>query len=346
MGLKVAMVSPWGKTTRCGIRTYTEHLVAALTQLDVDVFVCRWPRFGQRTPELIESCVLDKIPRNVDLIHLQHEYGLFTPNLEGGVYAYLKRLGKPVVTTMHAVGSYAVDKIVGDVSDKIVLHNEFCTRYFQGNPRKVVIIPHGATPSKCIPTEEAKRSLGIDPRIPIIGVFGFLSQVKGFELALEALERLPNAAMLVTGGWFTTAETEYLELMRRNALARFPGRIRFLGFVPDEQLPTVFGAQDVVLFCHRYATESGALLTALSYGKCCLTSRLPPFREKEKLGVLQTYRDVPDMVRKLKRLLADEALRRKFEETAHNYAESVKWYPNIAQAHINIYNEILESHKV
>jgi glycosyltransferase involved in cell wall biosynthesis len=247
---------------------------------------------------------------------------------------------------MHAIGNFAVDKVVGDVSDKVIVHNEFCARHFQGNPQKVVIIPHGATPSKCVPAQEAKRSLGIDPRIPIIGVFGFLSQVKGFEYALATLEKLPNAAMLVTGGWFTTAESEYATVLKQETLRRFPGRIRFLGFVPDEQLPTVFGSQDVVLFCHHYASESGALLTALGYGKCCLTRRLPPFREKEKLGVLQTYTCVPDMVRKLKRLLTDESLRKKFEGAAHDYAESVKWYPNIAQAHINVYNEVLESHKV
>jgi hypothetical protein len=104
----------------------------------------------------------------------------------------------------------------------------------------------------------------------------------------------------------------------------------------------IFGAQDVVLFCHHHASESGSLLTALSYGKCCLTSRLPPFKEKEKIGVLQTYRDVPDMVRKLKRLLTDETLRRKFEEAAHNYAESVRWYPNVAQAHVSLYENTIE----
>jgi glycosyltransferase involved in cell wall biosynthesis len=242
---------------------------------------------------------------------------------------------------MHAVGSYTVDRIVADAANRVIVHNEWCARHFQGNPQKVVVIPHGATPSECVPTEEAKRSLGIDPRIPIIGVFGFLSQVKGFEYALAALEKLPNVAMLVTGGWFTAADSEYGAVIKQQALTHFPGRIRFLGFVPDEQLSIVFGAQDIVLFCHHYASESGSLLTALSYGKCCLTSRLPPFKEKEKIGVLQTYRDVPDMVRKLKRLLTDEGLRRRLEEGAKKYAYENRWSV-VAERHVELYGEMLK----
>jgi glycosyltransferase involved in cell wall biosynthesis len=338
MGLSVAMITSWN--VRCGIFTYTRSLAYALAKLGVDVYIVRWPRFGFRSPELIESCVLDKIPRNVDLVHVQHEYGLFTPNLEGGFYAYLKRLGKPCVTTMHAIGNFAVDKVVADVSDKVVVHNEFCARHFQGGKSKVVIIPHGCSPQQTPPMDECKRALGIDPRIPVVGYQGFISPPKGVEQLIEAMIGVPNAALLVGGGWVVGEETQYIMSLKQWSLEVLRGRCKWLGYVPDEQLPTVYGSMDLLCYPSRWATESGALLTALSHGKATIASNVPPFKEKEKLGTLMTFKGVEDLKRKIKRLLRDEALRQRLEEGARKFAERNSWAP-VGEKHLSLYQHIL-----
>jgi len=345
--MNVAMITPWGKNVRCGIRTYSESLVNALAKLGVDVYIVRYPRLGQRTPELIESMVLDKIPVDkVDCLHVQHEYGVFAPNLEGGFYAYLKRLGKPCITTMHAVGNFAVDKVVGGVSDKVVVHNEWCAGQFQGDKSKVVVIPHGCLePVDCPPAEECKKALGIDPRVPIVGYQGFISHPKGLEILIEAMTKVPNAALLIGGGWHVEVETDYIRHLKQWSLEVLKGRCMWLGYVPDERLATVYGAMDILCYPSIYASESGALLTGLSHGRATLASAVPPFKEKEKLGVLMTFRDVPDLAGKIKRLLKDEALRHRLEEGARKYSESVKWYPNIAQAHKSLYESVVEKHK-
>jgi len=248
VGLKVAMISPWH--VKCGIATYTEHLAKALAELGVEVFICRWPRFGRRTPELIQSMVLDKIPLDkVDLIHCQHEYGLFSPNLEGGFYASLSRLGKPALTTMHATGNFVVDEVVAQVSKRVIVHNEFMARRFKGNS---VIIPHGASPTECSPKEECKRSLGIDPRAPIVGYCGFISRYKGLETPIEALTKIPSVALLIAGGWHAGPDTQYIMELKKRSLSLLPGRCQWLGWVPDERLPTVYGAMDVVVYSWLY----------------------------------------------------------------------------------------------
>jgi glycosyltransferase involved in cell wall biosynthesis len=118
------------------------------------------------------------------------------------------------------------------------------------------------------------------------------------------------------------------------------GRCKWLGYVPDEQLATAYGAMDILVYPSRFATESGALLTALSHGKAVIASNLPPFKEKEKLGALMTFKGVEDLKRKIKRLLKDEALRHRLEEGAKAYAESVSW-PKVAEKHLRLYEEIL-----
>jgi glycosyltransferase involved in cell wall biosynthesis len=340
MGLKIGMIAPWGKNIRCGIRTYSEKLVNALAQLGVDVYIVRWPRFGFRSPELIESCVLDKIP-NVDIIHHQCEYGLLTPNLEGILYSRLKQLAKPLVVTMHAVGSYAIDKVVGDVSEKVICHNEFCARHFQGDKSKVVIIAHGCSPQQTPPMDECKRVLGIDPRIPVVGYQGFISPPKGLETLIEAMTKVPNAALLIGGGWFVGEETDYIMRLKQYSLEALRGRCKWLGYVSDEQLPAVYGSFNILCYPSIHATESGALLTGLSHGRATLASAVPPFKEKEKLGALMTFKSVEDLKRKIKRLLKDEALRHKLEEGAKAYASKNSWSA-VASKHLSLYQHILK----
>jgi len=83
---------------------------------------------------------------------------------------------------------------------------------------------------------------------------------------------------------------------------------------------------------------------ALSHGKACLTSRLPPFKEKEKLGALMTFKGVKDLTRKIKRLLKDEKLRKSLEEGARKYCEDNSW-DRIASKHIELYEEVLNPPK-
>jgi glycosyltransferase involved in cell wall biosynthesis len=334
--LAVAVITPW--KVRCGIATYSESLAKALAELGVEVYIVRLVRFGTKSPEILQN-VVDTIPIDkVDLVHVEHEYGLYQ-NLEGGFYGALKRLGKPILTTMHAIGvRWDVDQVIATTSDRVIVHNEFMARRL-GHP--CVIIPHGTKPSKCVEPDEAKRSLGIDPRVPIVGYQGFISSYKGLETLIEAMRGVPEAALLIGGGWHIEAETQYQMQLKQWSLEVLRGRCQWLGYVPDERLATVYGSMQIVVYPSRFITESGALLMALSHGKAVLASRLPPVREKEKLGALMTFRDVQDLRRKIRRLLRDEELRRRLEEGARAYAESVSW-PRVAEKHISLYEDILK----
>jgi glycosyltransferase involved in cell wall biosynthesis len=100
---------------------------------------------------------------------------------------------------------------------------------------------------------------------------------------------------------------------------------------------------DILIYPSIYATESGALLTAISHGKAVIASNVSPFKEKEKQGALMTFKGVDDLTRKIKKLLKNDELRHKLEGGAKAYAESVSWN-NIAQKHIELYESVL-SHK-
>ena len=339
MGLNVAMITTWN--CRCGIATYSKKLIDALAEQGVDVYVVRLSRFGRKTPELLHNLV-QRIPVDkIDLIHVEHEYGIWQ-TLEEQFYLNLKALGKPIITTAHAVGvKMATDSGIASMSDRVIVHNEYCFKKF-GYPEKTVIIPHGASPAETMDAEKAKKSWGIDPRIPIIGTLGFISEYKGLETLIEAMVKVPKAALLIGGGFHTETDTPYIVNLRQKSLEVLPGRCHWTGYVPDERLPVAYGAMDIIVYPSRFATESGALLMALSHGKAVIASNIPPFKSKAKEGTLITFKGVKDLTRKIKRVLKDDALRHKLEEGARTFVEKRTW-GKVAQMHVELYKEILES---
>jgi glycosyltransferase involved in cell wall biosynthesis len=305
--------------------------------LDVEVYGVRLPRFGQKTPEILQN-VVDKIPKEADLIHVQYEYGLYQ-QFADPFYGMLKAVGKPIVTTMHAVGNYKIDATISSKSDKVITHNKFCSKRFS-YPN--VIIPHGVLPVKCPDKDECKKSFGIDKKIPVVGYLGFISEYKGLEILISAMTKVPNAALLICGGWHVDEQTQYIWDLKETTLKVLPGRCQWTDFIPDDQLPVAYGAMGVMVYPSRFATESGALLTAIGHGKAIISSDLPPFKEKEEVGALLTFDSTERLVEKIKLLLMNEAERRRLEEGAMKYAEATSWSV-VAKQHIKLYEEVLAS---
>lgn len=115
--------------------------------------------------------------------------------------------------------------------------------------------------------DDARRQLGLDPEAPVLLFFGLVRSYKGLDVLIEALagvrQTAPAALLVVAGEWYEP----------RGPVAR---RIAELGledavvihdaYVPDESVPALFSAADVVVLPYRSATQSGVLETAAAYG--------------------------------------------------------------------------------
>jgi len=345
----VAMITPY--KVRCGIASYSQDLAEALAEQGIDVYIVKLPRFGVKFPEIFNA-VAESVPIDiVDIVHVQHEYGLYN-NLDEGFYSVLNRLKeikidipqnalahRPIVTTMHAIGNWGIDRVIAYSSDRQILHNVFCFNRFDF-PDKAVIIPHGCRSVECPPKEEAKKVMAVPPDALVVGYCGFVSTYKGLEILIEAMTEIPQAALLMCGGWHTGPDTSYITDLKRRSLELLERRCLWTGYVPEEDLPNAYGAMDIVVYPSKFATESGALLKALGHGKAVIASNIGPFAEKEELGALMTFNDLEDLREKIRLLLTDGDAKRRLEAGARAYAEANSW-SKVAKQHIKLYEETL-----
>ena len=328
--MKIGVVSPWA--TRCGIFTYTRDLVHALADLGVNSYIVRLHRLGMKKQEYYEHLASRRIPRGLDLIHVEHEYGLYM-GFERVFYALARDIHKkPIITTSHATGwRQDIDEVVGGLSDLVIVHNKFCKEQF-ASKKEPVIIPHGVAPREPMPSEEAKRRLGL--KGPTVGVFGFQAPNKRIEDFLLACKELPDVTPVVVGGFLADVETSYMRSLKQMS----GDRVCWLGYVPDEEMPKVMGALNCCCHTSSYVSESGAILTMLGYGKAVVARNLPPNKEKP---CLELFEDVSDLSSKIRHLIDNPDEREALEEKARKYAQENSW-AHVAQQHLNYYRQVVK----
>lgn len=328
------MVTSWN--VRCGIATYSQDLANTLVQEDVEVYIVRLSRFGSKSPEIMVDTA-ERIPYDkVDLVHIQHEYGLYQ-GLEAPFFTAVRTHGKPIVTTMHAVGNWDVDSLIARVSNKVITHNKFCANRF-GHPSTV--IPHGVIPAEPTDKQSAKAFWNVSKDAQIVGYLGFISNYKGLETLIAAMAKVPNVGLMICGGWHVETQNDYINRIQDWSRELLGKRVVWTGFIPEDKLADAYGAMDLLVYPSRFATESGALLHGIAYGKAIIASNLEPFKEKEEEGALTTFKDSRDLAEKISALLGDEGMRAKLEFGAREYAKKNNW-SEVAKQHIRLYSDIL-----
>ena len=335
--MKIAMIVPYH--VKCGVASYGEALSNALAQQGVEIYIVRLPRFGAKNQPILRL-VASKIPLDkIDLISVQEEYGLYQ-NQDTYFFSLLKQLGKPIVTTMHSVGLWEADKVISESSGAVIVHNRFCAKRF-GYP--TTIIPHGIKSVDCTPVDVARKKMGLPEKTPIIGYLGYISNYKGLETLISAMKKIPDKALLIAGGSHAGPDTEYMLKLKEDSLKEMPGRMQWLGYIEDERLPDIYGLMNIVCYPSKFSTESGALLTAIGFGKAVIASNIAPFREKEKQGVIQTFKNEADLVNLINMNFKKPELRAMYEQRAKEYSLKNSW-ENVAAKHVKLFKSVLRSY--
>jgi len=285
---------------------------------------------------------------NVDLVCLQHEYGIFGGPAGSHILRLLRRLKMPVVTTLHTVlrEPDTMQRVVMDeiavLSDRLIVMSEHSSRLLQEvfnvPEEKIDVIPHGVPDLPFGDPNYYKDSSGTEGRAVLL-TFGLLSPNKGIERVIEALPRIvaehPEAVYMVVGAThphIRRREGDQYRLQLQ-ALARKLGVERNVifhnRFVSPEEMAQFVGSADIYITPYRYEAQavSGTLAYALGAGKAIIST--PYWHAAELLdegrGVLVPFEDSDAIAVAAIELLDNEVARHAMRKRAYLYARDTVW---------------------
>ncbi len=228
---------------------------------------------------------------DVDVVLLQHEYGIFG-GLDGEyVLSFARHLSQPLVVTLHTVLSEptphqaeVLAELCGE-AELVIVMTETALRLLVASgacpAEKVRVVPHGA-PSR-LTARAAKESDEPSPYTAdgnrfLLSTFGLISAGKGLETVIEALpaivERHPEIVYVIAGRTHPDVarregERYRLMLERRVLELGLGDKVEFDDrFLTIEELSGLLAATDVFVTPYRGLEQvaSGALTFAIAAG--------------------------------------------------------------------------------
>ena len=349
---------------QCGIATFTTDLCDAIADefgsAGVLVVAVNDPQSGYSYParvrfEITESdlssyqAAADFLnSNNVDLVCLQHEYGIFGGKRGNHVLRLLQHLKMPVVTTLHTVlREPDVDQLIvlqeiAARSDRLVVMSEHSSQFLQDVFRvpagKIDLIPHGIPDLPFAEPVLHRDSLSAQGKIVLL-TFGLLSPNKGFETVIQALPRIlsrhSNVVYVIAGATHPHVRRREGDRYRfqLQALAKELGveeNVVFHNrFVSPQEMASLVGSADIYVTPYRYEAQavSGTLAYALGAGKAIIST--PYWHAAELLadgrGELVPFEDPAALADVAIELLDNQAAREAMRRRAYLYARHMVW---------------------
>jgi glycosyltransferase involved in cell wall biosynthesis len=376
---KIAVVGNY-LPRQCGIATFTTHLCEALAAVAPDLAVIAIPvndrpegyDYPQRVRFELEQNEIASYRsatdflniNNVDLVCLQHEYGIFGGPAGSHILAMLRELRMPVVTTLHTVlrepdeNQRRVLTEIAQLSDRVVVMTrrgvEFARDIYGIPEEKIDLIPHGIPDMPFVDPNFHKDQFGLQGKTVLL-TFGLLSPNKGIEHVIralpEVLERHPNLVYVVLGATHPHVRLHQGESYRYSLerLARqldvdrnvvFHNR-----FVSQEELLDFIGAADIYItpYLNPAQITSGTLAYSVGAGKAVIST---PYWHAEELlaegrGILVPFADPHAIARAVIDLLDNEAERHAMRKRAYLACREMVW-PNVAAMYLRSFERARE----
>jgi len=365
---------------KCGIATFTSDVAGWVSRdlgPDSDVFVVAMNdrQEGYDYPPMVRFEVLASNPRDyhraadfinlsgVDIVCLQHEFGIFGGSMGIYITDLLRDLAKPVVTTVHTVLPDPTPERretlveVADLSDALIVMSqksiEFLERYYGIPPDKIYLIHHGVPDQPFTDPDGHKAAWGLQGKTVLL-TFGLIAAKKGLEYMIEAMprvvERFPDAVYVILGATHPPAKKKEGEkyrfyLKRRVHDLGMEDHVLFYErFVTLEELTEFLASADIYVtpYLEEGQIVSGTLAYAMGLGKPIVST--PYYYAQELLadgrGVLADFRDSESLASAVTGLLEDPGRLRGMREKAYEFGRSMTW-PKVAGEYVKLFRTVI-----
>ena len=357
---------------KCGIATFTSDLLQAVAA-EHPVSECfsvsiNDLREGYAYPDIvrfeIEEQDLSSYLRaadflnisNVDIVCLQHEYGIFGGPAGSHILALLRELRMPIVVTLHTVlrdprvdQRLVMQELIA-LSTRLVVMSargrQTLEEVYHAPPAKIDLIHHGIPDIPFVDPNELKEEFGVQGRTVLL-TFGLLSPNKGIEHVLNALPvivaEFPNVVYMVVGATHPNEVRERGEAYRvsleilaaKNKVERHV--IFYNSFVTLDTLKDFIGAADVYItpYLNEAQSTSGTLAYTFGSGRAVVST--PYWHASELLangrGVLVPFANAQAIATEVGALLRDDPRRLVMRENAYKLGREMVW-SNVARLYM------------
>lgn len=304
---------------------------------------------------------------NIELLCVQHEFGIYGGPAGSHLLAMLKEVRMPVVTTLHTVlnspdpTQRRVMKELVQRSDRLVVMAqkgaEILAETYGVPESKVDVIPHGIPDIPFADSAFSKSQFGVEGRMVLL-TFGLLGPGKGIEYAIEALpeivRRHPNVVYLVLGATHPhlierEGEKYRLGLERLAADRGVKAHVIFFNrFVSLEDLKAFIGATDIYLtpYLNEAQITSGTLAYVFGAGKAVVST--PYWHARELLacnrGTLVPFRDARSIAEAVCAYLDAPELLNKTRHGAYELGRKMIW-PAVARRYLETFQHACADRK-
>ncbi len=280
-----------------GLTKYSTELANNFKQFEVDYYTLFFEKYPLR--DLLKPLFLTF--KGADIYHVQ-----YTPTVVGPLFPIFmlasRILNRATILTLHEKPDFYIGKFKNRflaaiflkyeklnyyLANKIIVHNEshkilLITRFSLDN-NKIKVIPHP------IFTQPLPREVDSAENDSFnLTIFGRIVAKKNYEACFRLLSMLPEKFTISIVG--EAVDQAYIRKLRvLISDLKLDSRVRFLGFLPEEEVALLMARTRYCLFLYNSVTQSGALNTALGYGIPVVCSALPEFQEifsRYKIGII------------------------------------------------------------
>jgi glycosyltransferase involved in cell wall biosynthesis len=377
---KILFISTFSPV-KCGIASFTQDLVIALYPEIKDDFlinicalnnngVTRLYKFpvtlvmdGHNLNSCIETAALINQDAAIELVCIEHEFGLYGGDMGEYLLGFLSMLEKPFIIRFHTVlpapelKRLKLVQTIGLLADKIIVMTKNSARLlkedYQINADKIIIIPHGTHANSKISAGELKVKYDLKSKL-VFTTFGLLSPNKGIEKGILAMkeisEKFPQAMYIVLGLTHPNLllqegekyRTYLQQLIDDNNLQN---NVRLVNeYVPTKKLMEYLTLTDVYLFTSKDPNQavSGTFLYAMSAGCAIISNSFVLAKEMldEKTGIILQGTDEHELAEKAVYLLQNKDIRKQMGDYAFLKTRDTTW-DKVAGNHVALFNRVL-----
>jgi glycosyltransferase involved in cell wall biosynthesis len=283
-----------------------------------------------------------------------HAHGT-VPGVSDTAILYASKKGIPSVLTYHFDG-YS-DSLVGKIAAffyNVLINKRVVSKtnriialskaYIETSPvlkensEKIDIIPNGVDLKKFNPDVDVSgiREKYKLPEKNVIIFVGRFVKTKGIEYLIKAMKYVDKGTLLLVGGG--ELEPELRKLVHEEKLDE---KVRFLGFLPNEDLPKLYGISDAFVLPSLSESFGVVLLEAMACGVPLIVSDLPRIKQflSEDFALKVKPMDFHGFAEKINYMLSNQEIRRKMGENARSFAKDYSWEA-AAEKISDVYNEI------